>query len=99
MTTAGLIDINLVNAQMTAEKTLSALNRQGYCLWKCQILSGETIVIINDKFPRLINRPRGYPVYLLREIEELADLPEQTIRLVHQAKKTASARVISVEKR
>ena len=87
-------------AEEEAEKTACAsrplLESQGYCLWKCQVLRGETIAIINNHFDRLVELPRTrYPVYLLNELERMESLPDHTLRLIHLVKKLAGGATVT----
>jgi hypothetical protein len=45
-------------AEATAAKSRPLLESQGYVLWKCQVLRGETIAIINNHFDRMVELPR-----------------------------------------
>lgn len=80
----------------TARRTRELLATQGWCLWKCSVLGGEVIAVVQDESVEGV--PQGYPVYCEAELEELlwGDVTEATIRLVHEAKKLAGAKVTSI---
>lgn len=82
-------------AEEVAWRTRELLNSQGWCLWKCSTLGGEVIAVVRDELVKGV--PEDYPVYTEAELEELCqdDVNEATIRLVHEAKKLASAKILS----
>jgi len=79
------------------DPTLELLATQGWCLWQCSALDGEIIALVRDESVKDV--PEGYVVYTKAEMEEIGrfNVPQSTIRLVHEAKKRTSATVISVE--
>ena len=85
--------VALARAEETARRTRELLNSQGWCLWKCSALGGEVICVVQDELVEGI--PEGYLVYTEAEIEELCrdGVSEATLRLVHEAKKLARAKV------
>ena len=85
----------LAQAQEVARRTGEFLDSQGWCLWKCSTLGNEIIAIVRDKLVEGV--PEGYPVYTEAELEELCwdDVSDGTLRLVHEAKKLAGAKVTS----
>ena len=84
-------------AEVVAQCTKALLNSQGWCLWKCSTLGGDIIAVVSGENVERV--PKGYPVYTEAELEELYedDVSEATLRLVHEAKKLAGAKVVSVE--
>ncbi|HEY82518.1 MAG TPA: MarR family transcriptional regulator [Dehalococcoidia bacterium] len=84
-------------AKEVAQHTKELLSSRGWCLWKCSVLDGDIIVVLRDEL--VTGYPEGYPVYTEAELEELCQggVSEATIRLIHEAKKTAGATVESVE--
>ena len=84
-------------AEVVAECTRELLATRGWCLWKCSVLGGEVICIVQDELVEDV--PEGYQVYTEAELDELCqdDISNATIRLVHEAKKIAGAVVVSVE--
>ncbi len=87
-------ELGIFLAEETAQRTRELLATRGWCLWKCSALGGDIIVIVLDK--NVEGVPGGYPVYTEAELEELcqADVSEATLRLVHEAKKLAGAKVV-----
>jgi hypothetical protein len=83
-----------IPVETTTEELLAT---QGWCLWQCSALGEEIIALVRDESVKDI--PEGYVVYTKAEMEEIGrfKVPQSTIRLVHEAKKRASATVISVE--
>lgn len=77
----------------TVKRTKELLDFQGWCLWQCNMLDGGTVAVVRDELVEGV--PQGYPVYTEAELEELFedDISEATIRLVHEAKKLAGAKV------
>lgn len=84
----------LTQAQEVGWRTWEFLITPGWCLWKCEALDGDTILIA-DNFAE--DLPDGYPIYSMSELEILfsGDKPVScnTLRLVHEAKKLAGAKV------
>ena len=78
-----------------AARTSELLGERGWCLWQCQLLNGDVIVVVDDTIARDV--PSGYAVYLLTELYQLEKADDSTIRLVHEAKKLGGAVVIRVE--
>ncbi len=80
-------------AEETAHRTRELCAAQGWCLWKCHTLGGEVIAVVLDE--NMEGVPEGYPVYTEAELEELCqdDVSEATLRLAHEAKKLAGAKV------
>jgi len=83
-----------IPVETTTEELLAT---QGWCLWQCSALDDEIIALVRDASVKGV--PEGYVVYTKAEMEEIGrfKVPQSTIRLVHEAKKRASATVISVE--
>ena len=87
-------------AEKTAIDTRAMINSRGYCLWTCQVLRGETILLVDaDKCKDIPEPLTAYATYNLRELDLLRDLPEGTLRLIHLAKKLGGASVESVIKK
>ena len=84
-------------AEVVAECTRELLATRGWCLWKCSVLGGEVICVVQDELVEGV--PEGYQSYTEAELEELCqdDISNATIRLVLEAKKIAGAVVVSVE--
>ena len=83
-------------------RTSELLGEQGWCLWQCEVLNGEVIVVVDEADSpgvRATNRnlPEGHAVYKLRELFLLLKVNDSTIRLVHEAKKLGGAVVLEVE--
>jgi hypothetical protein len=84
-----------MNAEDVANATSELLEKRGYALWKCQVLRGEIIQVVSDAGKAKESR---YPVYTLKELDLLNQVPDSTVRLVYLAKKYG-AQVLSVEDR
>jgi len=82
-------------AEVIAERTRKLLATLGWCLWQCSTLGGDIIAVVLDENVERV--PAGYPVYTEAELEELCqdDVRKATLRLVHEAKKLASAKILS----
>jgi len=80
-------------AEDVAQVTAEMLDRRGWCLWRCSALDGEVIAVAVDEGVEGV--PEGYPVYTEQELAELCreSTSDTTLRLVHEAKKLAGARV------
>ena len=87
----------LYQAEEVARHTRELLAIQGWCLWKCSRLGGEIIAVVRDE--NVEGVPESYPVYTEAELEELCqdDVSEASLRLVHEAKKLAGAKVQTIE--
>jgi hypothetical protein len=83
---------NLVEAQDVARKTQELFDRQGWALWKCDLLNDEIIVVLRDESVK--NYPQGYPVYLSSELDTIINLSDKTIRMIHSTKKQALCQVL-----
>jgi len=86
-------ELDLSLAEEAARCTRELLNSQGWCLWKCNSLDGDIIVVVTDEM--VTGYPEGYPVYTELEFEELYrdGVSQATLRLVHETKKMAGAKV------
>ena len=89
---AGQKEIESQPAEVVAERTEELLMTRGWCLWRCSVLSGEVIAVTRDALVEEV--PVGYPVYTKLELELLLEADDAAVRLVHEAKKLAGARVI-----
>lgn len=80
--------------EATTEELLAT---QGWCLWQCSALDDEIIALVRDESVK--GTPEGYVVYTMSEMAEIGRfrVPQSTLRIIHEAKKLASATVISVE--
>ena len=87
----------LAQAEEVCQRSRGLLITQGWCLWRCTVLRGEVIVVARDG--EVTGMPSGIPVYSGDELQELCqdDVSDATLRLVHEAKKLAGAKVISAE--
>lgn len=85
-------------AEEVARRTREFLATRGWCLWQCETLGGDTILIVGD-FAEPEELPAEYPVYTLSEIDILfgkdKSASHNTLRLVQEAKKLAEAKVTS----
>lgn len=88
-------EVNLTEAEELAWRTRELLITQGWCLWKCSTLGGEIIAVVKEE--NIGGVPEGYPVYTEAELRELCqnDISDSTLRLVHEAKRVAGAKVLS----
>ena len=85
--------ITELQAQEVAARTQDLLEKRGWCLWGCEVLGGEVIVIARDD---KVEVPEGYVVYTDDELKRLFSKPMTagTVRLIHEAKKRG-ARVLN----
>ena len=74
--------------------TLSQIAARGFCLWRCQALGGQVIMVVDRDLPA--GAPSGYLVYCLEELVKIEPLPASTIKLINTAKRLAGAVVESV---
>lgn len=83
----------LAQAEEVAWCTRELLATRGWCLWKCSTLGDEVIAVIREDLIEGV--PQGYPVYTELELEELCqdNVNDATLRLIHEAKKLARAKV------
>lgn len=81
------------NSRDIALRTCELLRQQGWCLWKCQALDGELIVVIRDE--EAVGYPEGHAVYTERELHELLDADDATLKLIHVAKNLTGAQLES----
>lgn len=81
-----MIQMSEAEAIDIAERTLLAIGSHGYCLWRCLALAGDIIVVYDRERPQL-----PYPSYSLHELEILSVADDNTMRLLHEAKKTTRA--------
>ena len=93
-------EINQELLEQTAIESKKLLEERGWCAWKCQILRGEIIILVNDEFHGPVELPPGkrYPVYLLSEFEKVGELPDHTIRFIYFIKKHSNATVMWTRK-
>jgi len=89
---AGQKEIESQPAEVVAERTEELLMTRGWCLWRCSVLGGDVIAVTRDELVEGV--PMGYPVYTKQELELLLEANDAAVRLVHEAKKLAGARVI-----
>ena len=76
-------------------RTSELLGEQGWCLWQCEVLDGDVILVVDETFTK--EMPKEHEVYTVRELFLLLKVDETTIRLVHEAKKLGGAVVLEVE--
>ena len=78
-------------------ETQQQLVDRGWCLWRCNVLDGEVIIVVRDEL--VTGYPAGFPVYTTQELIELAQegVGVEAIRLVHEAKKSCGAKVQEVK--
>jgi hypothetical protein len=83
----------LAQAEDVARRTSELLDKQGWCLWKCSALDNDIIMVCRDEADG--GYPTGYPIYMEGELEKLSQggISDKTLRLIHEAKKLAGARV------
>lgn len=79
--------------EVVAKVTYKLFSTRGWCLWKCDILNGDVIVVVRDELVEGV--PAGYPVYYEQELSELLDADDAMIRMVHEAKKKAEVNIVS----
>lgn len=87
-------ELNIFPVEETARRTRELLATRGWCLWGCSALGREVIAVVLDDGVEGV--PGGYQVYTVAELEELCqdDISEATLRMIHEAKKIAGARVV-----
>ena len=88
----------LAQAQQVAQRTQELLATRGWCLWQCETLDGDTILVVDDSAePEELLAE--YSVYTLSEIDILFGRDKSpsrnTLRLIQEAKKLARAKVTS----
>lgn len=85
-------ELDIFLAEEVAQRTRELLATRGWCLWKCASLNSEVIALARDELVEGV--PEG-PVYTEAELEELCQdgVSEATLRLAHEAKKLAGAKV------
>ena len=85
----------LAQAEDVARLTSELLDKQEWCLWKCSALDDDIIVVCRDEISS--GYPKGYPIYTEGELGTLSQsgISDKTLRLIHEAKKLAGARVIT----
>ncbi len=86
-------------AEEKAAEVARALEEDGWGLWWCELF-GEAVAFIRDESFRA-SVPAGVVVYTKQEIDTLwaAEGPSDAqLRLIHEAKKIANARVIDFTK-
>jgi hypothetical protein len=82
----------LAQAEEVARCTLELLASRGRCLWRCEALGGEVIVVIDDDFPNGEDTPQGYVIYTYSELcyqfgPDAPPMEQSTLRLIHEAKR------------
>jgi len=85
----------LAQAEDTARRTGELLGKRGWCLWKCGALDDDIVVVCRDEDSG--GYPKGYPVYIEYELGMLGrdDVNHDSLRLIHEAKKLAGARLVN----
>ena len=93
------LDEKLQQARAVANRTRQLLDTRGWCKWQCQALRGEVIIVARDAHVTGMpaGLPAGVPAYTEAELVELTSgrVRPSTIRLVHEAKKTMHASIIT----
>ena len=97
-----------MDAETVAQKTGDALDKRGFCFWKCETLNGEIIAVIKngqntffkdrakERANQLIKdgKLKEMPViYTVEELQILAD--SLTPKLIHESKKWDSEGTIA----
>ena len=85
----------LEQAREVARRTRLFIAIRGYCLWQCQTLNNEIIVVARDD--KVTGIPKDYPAYTEAELNELCagKVTPEAIRLVHHARKLTGAKIIT----
>lgn len=78
-------------AEGAAMESHQQLVEWGWCVWRCEGLSGDIIVVAIDD--TIKGYPGGYPVYTLQELEDILVLDDQLLQAAHRAKKELGARI------
>ena len=83
-------------------RTSELLGEKGWCLWQCEVLDGDVIVVVDEAHSPGVhetarNLPEGHAVYRLRELRHLLKVDDSTIRLVHEVKKLGGAVILEVK--
>jgi len=88
------LELSLQQAEELVRYTYQQFAVMGWCLWKCESLGAEVMVVTRDD--KVTGIPTGLPVYTEAELIELhrGSLSRSIMRLVHEAKKRTTARVI-----
>jgi hypothetical protein len=97
-TGSGLSPTALERARETDRRTRELLKARGWCLWQCDALDGEIIVVAADD--SVTGMPPERPLYTLAELRQLCSrepLDIAALRIVHEAKKLTRATVLSCE--
>jgi hypothetical protein len=63
--------------------TKATIEKKGFALWKCAKLNDDIVVVCRD--PNHASIPKGYPIYTLKELEEVGKHP-QTLAALHRYK-------------
>lgn len=77
-----------------AEEVARIVNLNGFCLVRCGELAGDLAAFVKDERHRQ-QVPDGFITYNLLELEIIADLPVESLRMIHRAK-VAGAKIIDV---
>ena len=86
------LEEELRRAQEVAAQTRELLETRGWCLWQCRALDNEVIVVAKDEF--ISGFPDDYPVYTEQELASVTEFDSHMLKLVHEAKKLAGARIV-----
>lgn len=84
----------LLQAQEVAKRTKQLLATQGWCLWACNTLNKDIIVVTRNEL--IDGYPQRYSVYTQAELELLSNTGAATKLLVHEAKKITRAILVGV---
>lgn len=85
----------LFQAREVAKRTKELLATRGWCLWECNTLNEDIIVVTRDEL--IDGYPQIYPIYTQAELELLSNTGEFTKLLVHEAKKITRATVVNIK--
>jgi|GEM_PF-2474723 len=85
-----------------SRKTLEALDKKGWCLWRCRLFDNGVISVVRDshlfdkqlRFSDPLRIPARYPVFTVDELRYLVEKDDRTIRMVYEAKKLAPAEIL-----
>lgn len=82
-------ELDILFAVETAGRTRELLNSQGWCLWRCQALGGDTIAVVRDDSVEGV--PKDMTVYTNAELAKIFPrgslVSRQTLKLIHEAKR------------
>lgn len=80
-----------VRASETASRTRELLDKKGWCMWKCDNLNCDIVIIVRDE--KVQDFPQGFPVYFEEELKNLPD-DAASLNFVHRIKKETMAQIL-----